>query len=125
MRADPVAAPRGAAFSERLLQDAVLEAAALGGWLAFHPYDSRRSAPGWPDLALCHPRTGRLMFLELKTAKGRLTGAQKRWLDVLGRRHDARVVRPADLGALAAELLAERRAPIPSPGPGLLSQPGG
>ena len=39
------------------------------------------SAAGWPDLTLC--RGARLLFLELKTQKGKLSFAQREWLDDL------------------------------------------
>ena len=96
---------------EKLLQAAVIEAAQLGGWLAHFVLDSRGSPEGWPDLTLVHQRTGRVIYAELKTVKGRLTVAQAAWLDALGLRGDARVVRPSDLRALTAELLAERNLP--------------
>lgn len=67
------------------------------GWRVFHPYDSRRSEAGWPDLSLVHPRQRRVMFRELKTAKGRLTQAQKAWqADLAAAGVDVDVWRPAD-----------------------------
>jgi len=49
--------------------------------MAFHPFDSRRSTPGWPDIVLVRPPS--VIFAELKTATGRLTPAQRTWLDAL------------------------------------------
>ena len=95
-------------MSEKALQSAVVEAAQYGGWLVHFVADSRRSPAGWPDLTLVHMTTGRVIYAELKTARGRLTIAQAVWLDALRIRGDARVVRPGDLPALAAELIAER-----------------
>ena len=66
---------------ERDFQADVLELARLTGWLAYHPHDSRRSAAGWPDLALV--RNGRIIFAELKTTRGRLRPEQRIWLDAL------------------------------------------
>jgi VRR-NUC domain len=65
---------------EKQWQATVVDAARLLGWKVFHPYDSRRSEPGWPDLTLVRPP--RLVFVELKV-HGRLTGAQRRWLSLL------------------------------------------
>jgi hypothetical protein len=38
--------------TERQFERAIVEYAKLSGWKAFHPFDSRRSEPGWPDLTL-------------------------------------------------------------------------
>lgn len=51
------------------------------GWMEYHTYDSRRSTPGWPDLVLCRPPE--LLIIEVKTATGRLTSAQRQWITCL------------------------------------------
>ena len=61
---------------------AVTELATLAGWLVYHTYDSRRSQAGFPDLVLA--RADKLIFAELKTAKGVIRAAQVTWLDTLG-----------------------------------------
>ena len=68
-------------MTERQLQDAVVRLARMSGWLVYHTHDSRGSAPGFPDL--CLAREGRLVFAELKSARGRVTPAQRLWLDTL------------------------------------------
>ena len=68
-------------MTEKQLQQAVLDYARLTGWLAYHTHDSRRSQPGFPDLAMV--RGERLVFSELKSAGGHLTSDQVRWLDAL------------------------------------------
>lgn len=73
------AAPK---MTEAHWQQRVIDLARLRGWLWFHPYNSRRSTPGWPDLVLL--RDARLIFAELKTETGRVTREQQRWLDALG-----------------------------------------
>ena len=60
---------------------AVIELATLCHWLVYHTYDSRRSQAGFPDLVLVKP--DKLIFAELKTAKGTVRPAQKEWLDTL------------------------------------------
>ena len=67
--------------TEAEFQTAVVELAQLRGWLVYHTYDSRRSAPGFPDLVLA--RQNVLLFWELKASKGRATAAQREWLDAL------------------------------------------
>jgi hypothetical protein len=90
------------ALSERAWQGQVLQLAALYRWTAYHTFDSRRSQPGFPDLVLCRDR---VLFRELKTDRGRLTGDQERWLEALrAAGADACVWRPADLDRVAAEL---------------------
>ena len=64
-------------LTERQWQTEVVNLARHQGWLVYHTYDSRRSEPGFPDLVLVR---GAVIFVELKTDKGRLTKAQKRWL---------------------------------------------
>lgn len=68
-------------MNERSLQAAVLELAGLLGWATYHTFDSRRSAPGFPDLVLVRPP--RIVFAELKAGRGRLSLDQHRWLDLL------------------------------------------
>ena len=69
------------AVTEAEFQQAVVQYARLRNWMAFHPFDSRRSAPGYPDLTLV--RAGRLVFAELKTETGRVSAAQVEWFDAL------------------------------------------
>ena len=51
------------------------------GWLCFHAYSSRKSAPGYPDLCLL--RGTSLLYAELKTQEGRVTLEQTEWLYAL------------------------------------------
>lgn len=68
-------------MNERAWQEQVVELATYYRWAHFHPYDMRRSDAGWPDLTLVRPPE--LIFVELKTEKGRLTPAQESWLHLL------------------------------------------
>lgn len=92
-------------LTEKQLTTQVVDLARTLGWWRHHHYRSDRSEPGWPDEALLRER---LVLLELKTEKGKVSPAQK---DVLRRLLDARVeaylIRPRDLAALA-EVLAYR-----------------
>jgi hypothetical protein len=68
------------------------------GWLSYHAHDSRTADPGFPDLVLLHPRAGRLLFRELKTAAGRLSPEQTQWrYALLAAGADYAIWRPADL----------------------------
>lgn len=92
-----------ATTTEKAWQAQVLAIARLAGWLVYHPFDSRRSVPGFPDLTLV--RGPRLMFVELKTQKGRVTTDQQKWLDALGSASvEVYVWRPADHDEVVATL---------------------
>lgn len=82
-------------MSERDLQESVLLMAATLGWMSFHPYDSRRSTPGFPDLTLVHLEHG-LLFVELKSEIGQLTRQQRIWRQYLQTWAEFCVWRPAD-----------------------------
>ena len=67
--------------TEKGFQGWVVDYARLHGWDVFHPRWSIQSASGWPDLALVRPP--RLVFAELKSERGKLSAAQRRWLNQL------------------------------------------
>lgn len=67
--------------SEKQWQAWVIKLARLSGYLCYHPYDSRRSAYGYPDITLVRPP--RLIFAELKTEKGKPTEYQQMWGEAL------------------------------------------
>lgn len=69
------------AMTEDELQGKVIEAAGRFGYLHYHPYDSRRSTPGFPDLCMVGKR---LVFSELKDMTNTATLAQQDWLARLG-----------------------------------------
>lgn len=96
-------------MTEQQLQGAVIELCKLYGIACYHPYFSRRSAPGWPDLAMCG--THGFITRELKSAAGELTADQERWgrmLRMAGISWD--IWRPRDLrsGRIERELLKIR-----------------
>ena len=72
-------------MTEAQWQRTVTEAATVLGWKVYHTHDSRRSAPGFPDLVLGHPEQHALIFAELKTDTGRVRPEQREWLDLLRR----------------------------------------
>ena len=81
---------------EEVFGEAVRAYAKTMGWLAYHTHDSRRSDPGWPDWVFCRPP--RIVIAELKTASGRPTKAQARWIAALQEcpGMEVRVWRPRD-----------------------------
>ena len=94
--------------SEAQFQRAVVALARTRGWYVFHVRDSRRGlGAGYPDLTLVHPRTGQLLLAELKSATGRVSPDQHRWLAALRLGgHTAVVWRPEDMqtGAIGRAL---------------------
>lgn len=92
--------------TEKQWQAEVVRAARLLGWTAYHTHDSRRSEPGWPDLALVRDR---LVMAELKTDTGRISPDQQRWLDLLdGAGIETYVWRPRDIDDVLAVLKRRR-----------------
>jgi hypothetical protein len=94
----------GSSISEKHWQADVLEMAQLFGWHCYHTYDSRRSTAGFPDLILVRPPV--LIAAELKTAKGRVSPAQRAWLDDIAQCTDIRthLWRPDDRDQVLDEL---------------------
>ena len=87
----------------------IIELAKLQGYLVYHTRDSRRSAPGFPDLVLLRPPY--LTFLEVKREKGRVTTEQRQWVEKLKlvRIVQADIARPHDWPDIEAALGSRRR----------------
>jgi hypothetical protein len=83
-------------ISEKEFQAQVLDFARLSGWLCYHTHDSRRSAPGFPDLVLVRPPV--VVFAELKAEAGRVRVEQEVWLKALASSESVEAVlwRPRD-----------------------------
>lgn len=83
-------------WGEKQLQAQVVQLAKVQGWMCYHTWDSRRSEPGWPDLAMVHPERG-FILRELKAEKGRVSKAQHTWLhQLIAADQDAAIWRPRD-----------------------------
>lgn len=80
-------------MSEKALQSAVIELARLLGYSVYHTHDSRRSTPGFPDL--CIAGHNRVIFAELKTARGIVSIEQTFWLGLLRQRNETYTWRPS------------------------------
>lgn len=76
--------------SEQAFLRRVVRLARQAGWRVFHPAPARfgkvwrtpyAGDAGLPDLILCRPP--RLLFVELKSARGRVSPQQQAWLTAL------------------------------------------
>jgi hypothetical protein len=79
----------------------------LFGLKWYHPFDSRRSVSGWPDLVIAGP--GGVLYAELKTRRGRVSAPQREWITALEHAGQAVFVwRPEDFFScgIQAELAA-------------------
>ena len=92
--------------NERAFQNHVIWLAKAHGWLVYHTFNSRKSAPGFPDLVLV--RDGRSIFAELKTDKTKPTKDQRRWLAELDKtQNEVYLWRPKDLREIT-EILSRK-----------------
>ena len=101
--------PLAAAMSEAQLLAIIRQACRTLGLLCYHTHDSRRSEAGFPDLVIVGER---VIYRELKSARGRVRPEQRVWLDALtAAGQDADIWRPRDLhsGRIASELTSLRR----------------
>lgn len=96
-------------LSETAFQQRIIGYAHLRQWLVMHTRPAKTEKgwrtpiigdPGFPDLVLA--RQGFVWFWEVKSATGKASPAQDKWLDALGRAlpnqrcERSRVVRPSD-----------------------------
>ena len=68
-------------ITEKQFQAQVLDLARIFGWRVYHPFLSKWSERGFPDLTMV--RGNRLIFAELKRDTGKTTPAQDEWIDLL------------------------------------------
>ncbi len=97
--------------TEAQLQRQIIEAAGYLGYRAFHPRVMVGSAAGFPDLTLAKP--GRLIFVEVKGPRGRVSHAQQEWIDLLATVPGvaAMIVFPDDWEAMERVLTSDGGAP--------------
>lgn len=98
-------------MTERQFQAAIVQLARTAGWRVYHTHDSRRSEAGFPDLVLVHAKRRQLLFMEVKSERGRLSKDQREWLDDLSKATltAGGVVRPSDWGLVERWLLPQRK----------------
>lgn len=70
-------------ITEAQVQRVITDALDTYGWIWHHETDSRKSKAGFPDICAVHPRTGAILFLEIKTEVGRLKPEQEQWIAAL------------------------------------------
>ena len=71
---------------EGAFQSMVIDLAVWLGWprdLVFHPRVMWSSRRGYPDLTLVNPTQRRLLWLELKAARTKITPAQQYWVQAI------------------------------------------
>lgn len=90
-----------ATLSERDWQETVIALLRAHHWLCYHTYDARRSRPGFPDIIAI--RGWRILAVELKAETGRISAAQREWLDAFAATGHAEsyVWRPRDWDQIA------------------------
>jgi hypothetical protein len=94
----PPKRPAAVELTEKQFQQQVRDLALLTGWRAYHTFDSRRSDPGFPDLAMVNRTQGRFIFIELKRHDGTVSDDQQSWLASISEAgFEADVWRPADM----------------------------
>jgi hypothetical protein len=104
-RRKPTPVVEAVAIEEAEFQAQIVDLARLCGWRIHHTRAARTNRgwrtpitgdPGFPDLVLCRGR--RIVFAELKSATGRLSKDQQRWLVSLRACGiDVKVWRPCDM----------------------------
>lgn len=96
-------------MTEAELQEQIRSLVRTAGMLIYHPYDSRHSYSGFPDLVIVG--RGGILHRELKRDGEYPTPAQRSWIRALTEAGaDVDVWRPADWpDRITAEVLALRR----------------
>lgn len=75
-------------ISEKDFQKQVIQLAELYKWKVYHTWISIHSSTGFPDITLVKENedgTASLLFIELKSERGKVTEAQQQWIDILGK----------------------------------------
>jgi Holliday junction resolvase len=79
--------------------ESVRKLARLLGWAVYHTHNSQHSEAGFPDLVMV--KRPRVLFVELKSDRGRVTPAQRAWIEELRAcEQEAYIIRPKHIDAL-------------------------
>jgi hypothetical protein len=102
-----------AVLTEAQFQRTVTEALRVHGWKVWHNTVAWRSDAGWPDLVAVHPGQKRVLFLELKTERGKLSEKQGHWRDLLVEAgQEWYCLRPSDWELAQAIFRGDVRSPV-------------
>jgi hypothetical protein len=101
--------------AETPFMNRVIAYAKQAGWTLYHTHDSRRSAPGFPDLILMRP--GEIIAAECKRNSEKPSPEQVVWLSLFATlpNGEACVWRPRDEAAILARLTQPQRNTRPMP----------
>lgn len=69
--------------TEANLREQVRDLCRIYGWRFYFTWTSIHSPKGFPDLTLLSSERRRVIYVELKTEKGKVTDSQRVWLDDL------------------------------------------
>lgn len=70
-------------MTEKDWQTEVTRIAKQWGWLVYHTFLSRWSAPGYPDLVMVNTARKQIIYAELKRERGKLSEKQQEWIEAL------------------------------------------
>jgi len=82
------------ALTEKQFSQQVVDVGKTFGWLVYRTWRSIHSPAGFPDLTMV--KGERLIFAELKSAKGKVSPKQEEWLDALKAVAETYLWRPDD-----------------------------
>ena len=89
--------------TEKDFEQQVHDLARRLGWKYYHTYRSKFSEPGFPDCVMV--RGKRIIFAELKSENGKVSGAQQEWLEALSNVKPTYLWRPSDFDTEIMEVL--------------------
>ena len=99
-------------ITEKEFLSQVKDLAKIYHWRLYHPFLSKWSERGYPDITLIRPP--RLIFAELKREKGKLTESQEEWAELLKACPGVEyyIWKPSDIEQIAGILIREDKVKI-------------
>ena len=92
-------------LTEKVFQKQVIELAEALGWRTYHPFLSKWSEKGYPDLTCVHARQKRICFIELKRESGKVSPHQQEWHNLLiAAGQEAYIFRPSQFDQIEQTL---------------------
>ena len=88
--------------TEKDLREQIRTLCKLYGWMMYFSWTSIHSPKGFPDLVLVNPDKCRVIYVELKTEKGKVSNHQQYWLHALWKcKQEVYIWRPDDIEDIA------------------------